>query len=103
MTNTPITDLPEPPSSDLEGLDYTTPSGNAKPKIAGWVDALPKGHRSTEFDPVIDAVRSGAPGHWAIIEIEGRPISSNRLASLKKRYADIQFKHISGVVYATKR
>jgi hypothetical protein len=73
-----------------------------RPRVTSWVNELPRATRTSEYDDAMDEVRQGAPGQWAVIEgADGKPLTPNRIASLKKRYPDITFKLVRGVAYAS--
>lgn len=90
-------DLPEPVEQS-EGLEG---GGSPKPRIVEWVKELPRPRRATDFDPVIEEVRTaGVPDEWARLENGEKPITANKISTLKKRYPDIEFKQIGGRTFA---
>jgi hypothetical protein len=92
-------DLPEP-TEDLEGGEEGELA--PKPRIAEWVTELPRPRRTTDFDPVIEEIRTqGAPGQWARLENGGsKAITANKISTLKKRYTDVEFKQVGGQTFA---
>lgn len=92
-------DLPEP-IEQSEGTE--SPASATKPRIAEWVKELPRPRRTTDFDPVIEEIRTaGVPDEWARLESGGdKPITANKISTLKKRYTDIDFKQVGGQTYA---
>lgn len=91
-------DLPEP--EDPTGQPGET-EHKAVPRIAGWVQDLPRLRRGTDFDGVIDQIRASNEDGWAVLESgNGKGITANKVSTLKNRYPDIEFKQASGQTFA---